>query len=59
MTKDLTTGSPIRLLVGFALPTLLGGMSVVWTAHPEDNAAALQQANDAVIFEFYTPHIRY
>ena len=25
----------------------------------EDNAAALQQANDAVIFEFYTPHIRY
>lgn len=42
-----------------ALPTLLGGMSVVWTAHPEDNAAALQQANDAVIFEFYTPHIRY
>ena len=24
MTKDLTTGSPIRLIVGFALPTLLG-----------------------------------
>ena len=24
MTKDLTTGSPMRLIVGFALPTLLG-----------------------------------
>ena len=24
MTKDLTTGSPIRLIEGFALPTLLG-----------------------------------
>ena len=24
MTKDLTTGSPMRLILGFALPTLLG-----------------------------------
>ena len=24
MTKDLTTGSPMRLIIGFALPTLFG-----------------------------------
>ena len=24
MTRDLTTGSPMRLIIGFALPTLFG-----------------------------------
>ena len=24
MTKDLTTGSPVKLILGFAIPTLFG-----------------------------------
>ncbi len=38
---------------------LLGAMPVVWTARPEDDTAALQSANDAVIFEFYEPKVKY
>ena len=37
----------------------LGALSVVWTVHPEDKISALERASDAVIFELYTPRIRY
>lgn len=33
MTRDLTTGSPMRLIAGFTLPTLLGllfSSSTIW-----------------------------
>lgn len=37
----------------------MGAMPVVFTARPEDDAKKLQRENEAVIFEYYTPHIRY
>ncbi len=37
----------------------LGAMPVVFTAHPEDDVKKLQRENDAVIFEYYNPLIRY
>lgn len=37
----------------------MGAMLVYWTALPQDNAAALQQQNDAVIFQWYTPPTHY
>lgn len=41
------------------LPQRLGAMPVVWTVHPEDDTAALQAQNEAVIFEFYRPRIKF
>ena len=37
----------------------LGAMMVYWTALPEDDQAALQRDNDAVIFQWYTPDTHY
>lgn len=37
----------------------LGAMPVVFTARPEDDTQKLQIENEAVIFEYYTPRIRY
>lgn len=34
-------------------------MRMVWTVGPEDDADALEEANDAVIFEFYDPLLKY
>lgn len=34
-------------------------MRVVWTARPKDDIPKLEAENDAVIFEFYTPPVRY
>lgn len=37
----------------------LGAMRVVWTARPNDDEAALERANDAIIFEHYRPMAHY
>lgn len=37
----------------------MGAMPVVFTARPEDDTDRLQHENEAVIFEYYTPRIRY
>lgn len=37
----------------------LGAMMVMWTALPDDNAAAREAENDAVIFQWYHPSPRY
>ncbi len=37
----------------------LGAMRYVWTVRPADDIRALEKANDAVIFEFYTPEEKY
>jgi glycerophosphoryl diester phosphodiesterase len=37
----------------------MGAMPVVFTARPEDDTDKLQRENEAVIFEYYTPRIRY
>ena len=36
-----------------------GAMSVYWTARPGDDAAALEEYYDAVIFEHYAPKPKY
>lgn len=41
------------------LAVALGALPVVWTVRPGDNVEQLQATNDALIFEFYTPRIRY
>lgn len=38
---------------------MLGCARVAWTIRPEDDAAAIEKANDAVIFEHYLPLPRY
>ncbi len=47
------------LAPGGRLCLAAGCVPVVWTVHPQDPVAALQERNDATIFEFYTPRIRY
>ncbi len=42
-----------------ALVRALAPMRVVWTVRPTDDIPALQKANDAVIFEHYTPKAKY
>ena len=37
----------------------LGAMRFVWTVRPSDDIRALERKNDAVIFEFYTPGLKY
>lgn len=37
----------------------LGAMRVVWTVRPEDDINKIESKNDTVIFEFYTPDIRF
>lgn len=37
----------------------MGAMTVVWTARPDDDIKFLQEANDAVIFEYFTPKVTY
>ena len=37
----------------------LGAMRYVWTVRPSDDIRSLEKKNDAVIFEFYTPGIKY
>ena len=37
----------------------MGAMTVVWTVRPDDNITYMQEANDAVIFEYYTPNTSY
>ena len=37
----------------------LGAMRFVWTVRPADDIRGLEKANDSVIFEFYTPDIKY
>lgn len=41
------------------LAEALGAIRVCWTVHPEDDVAAKEAANDAVIFEFYEPAPKY
>lgn len=37
----------------------LGGMRVCWTSRDENSSKALENENDTVIFEFYTPNNKY
>ena len=37
------------------LAEAMGAIRVCWTVRPEDDVAAKEEENDAVIFEFYTP----
>lgn len=41
------------------LAEALGALRVCWTVHPQDDVAAKEAENDAVIFEFYRPAPRY
>lgn len=41
------------------LADLLGAMRYVWTVRPDDDIRGLEKKNDAVIFEFYNPGIKY
>ena len=37
----------------------LGAMRYVWTVRPSDDVRKIEKRNDAVIFEFYTPGVKY
>lgn len=37
----------------------MGALRFCWTVHPDDDIAAKQEENDAVIFEFYHPEPKY
>lgn len=37
----------------------MGAMAVVWTVRPGDDIPRLQEENDAVIFEYFAPRMRY
>ena len=41
------------------LAKALGAMIVYWTALPTDDTARLEDANDAVIFQWYLPTTKY
>ena len=56
---DFIAWSPAPRNWAVRLCAALGAMMVYWTALPEDDQTALQQDNDAVIFQWYSPDTGY
>ena len=49
----------VKPYLSVKLADKLGAMRYVWTVRPADDIRALEKSNDAVIFEFYTPDVKY